>query len=84
MKDIRKEYSNGTVTIVWQNRLCRHSGICIRGLPAVFNLNARPWIDAEGSSTDEIIDQVKKCPSGALSYFMNTKPGAPPPAESAD
>ena len=31
----------------------------------------RPWIKMDGASTERIIDQVKKCPSGALSYFMN-------------
>jgi len=24
-----------------------------------------------GATTDRIIEQVKKCPSGALSYFLN-------------
>ena len=25
----------------------------------------------EGATTERIIEQVKKCPSGALSYFLN-------------
>lgn len=73
MKSIKKEYTNGEVTIVWQNKLCIHSGICVRGLPAVFNTNESPWINVEGATKEEIISQVKKCPSGALSYYMNSE-----------
>ena len=68
-----KEYSNGEVTIVWKPNLCIHSTICVKGLPEVFDNNKRPWINAGGASTDEIISQVKKCPSGALSYYLNNQ-----------
>ena len=64
-------YSNGEVTIVWQPELCIHSGNCFRGLPEVFKPKEKPWITPENSTTEKIIQQVKKCPSGALSYFMN-------------
>jgi uncharacterized Fe-S cluster protein YjdI len=65
------KYSNGKVTIVWKPDLCIHSGICARGLPEVFKPKEKPWITPEGSDTEKIIEQVKKCPSGALSFFMN-------------
>lgn len=71
MKDITKKYTNGEVTIVWKPNVCIHSGLCFRGLGEVFNPQARPWITPEGSTTDKIIEQVKKCPSGALSYYLN-------------
>ena len=73
MKNVVKEYSNGVVTIVWKNALCKHSGNCVRGLPSVFDSKSSPWINANGATTEEIINQVKKCPSGALSYYMNDK-----------
>lgn len=69
--DKTKEYSNGEVTIVWKPNLCIHSTNCISGLPDVFDMNKRPWINAKGADTDEIITQVNKCPSGALSYYLN-------------
>ena len=72
-KDIVKKYSNGEVTIVWQPAICQHSQRCFKGLPEVFDPSKRPWVDAEGASTDDIISQVKMCPSGALSFFMNEK-----------
>lgn len=73
MKSVVKNYSNGEVTIVWKNTLCIHSKKCWTGLRSVFNPNEKPWVKPEGASTEQIIDQVQKCPSGALSYFMNNE-----------
>jgi uncharacterized Fe-S cluster protein YjdI len=75
MKDITKKYSNGEVTIVWKPNTCIHSAICFKGLGEVFDPKKRPWITPEGSSTEKIIEQVKKCPSGALTYFLNSEAG---------
>jgi len=72
MKEVTKHYTNGEVTIVWQNKLCSHSANCVRGLPQVFNSKENPWIKPENASTQELIEQVKKCPSGALSYILNS------------
>ncbi|QEC68060.1 (4Fe-4S)-binding protein [Panacibacter ginsenosidivorans] len=67
------KYSNGEVTVVWKPDVCIHSAICFRGLPDVFNPKNRPWVEINGASTDKIIDQVRKCTSGAVSYFMNAE-----------
>ncbi len=80
MKEIVKKYTNGDVTIVWKPNVCIHSGICFRGLGEVFHPRELPWITPEKASTEKIVGQVKKCPSGALSYFMN-KEEAKPSAE---
>jgi len=74
MKDITRKYTNGEVTIVWKPAVCVHSTICWKeatGLPEVFNPMVKPWIRPEASTTEKIIAQVKKCPSGALSFYMN-------------
>ena len=65
------KYSNGQITVVWKPELCQHSTICWKGLLQVFNPKERPWINMNGASTERIIEQVRKCPSGALSYFLN-------------
>jgi len=65
------KYSSEEITVVWKPGLCQHSTLCWKGLITVFNPNERPWIKMDGASTERIIDQVKKCPSGALSYFRN-------------
>ena len=73
MKDITKKYTNGEVTIVWRPAICIHSTVCFRGLSEVFDPRRRPWIVPENSDTEKIISQVKHCPSGALSYYMNNE-----------
>ncbi|MFM7853885.1 MAG: (4Fe-4S)-binding protein [Flammeovirgaceae bacterium] len=72
MKDITKKYTNGEVTIVWKPSLCIHSAICFNGLGDVFHPKKLPWITLEKSTSEKIIEQVKKCPSGALSYYLNS------------
>jgi len=69
--EVTKTYTNGEVTVVWKAGLCQHSAICFRGLPKVFDPRNRPWVNPQGASTAAIVTQVKKCPSGALSYLMN-------------
>ena len=64
-------YTNNEVTIVWKPKTCIHSTICWKELIEVFNPRERPWIKMEGATTQRIIEQVRKCPSGALSYYMN-------------
>ena len=76
MNDITKKYTNGEVTIVWKPNTCIHSRICwhaATGLPEVFKPSERPWIKPEAASTERIIEQVKKCPSGALSFYLNNE-----------
>lgn len=67
------EYSNNEITIIWKPGICQHSGICVKMLPAVYHPNERPWIKPYNASTEELINQVKQCPSGALSFRYNHK-----------
>lgn len=69
--NLKKEYTNGEVTIIWQSGKCIHSGNCVRNNPDVFQPKEKPWIKINASTTDKIIDAVNKCPSGALSYYKN-------------
>jgi uncharacterized Fe-S cluster protein YjdI len=71
MENVIKHYTNEEITIVWKSGLCQHVGNCGRGLRAVFNPDVRPWINPQGATTQEIINQIGQCPSGALSYFYN-------------
>jgi uncharacterized Fe-S cluster protein YjdI len=74
MSEIIKHYSNGEITIVWKPSVCIHSTRCWKGeegLLDVFNPREKPWIKPQGADTQRIINQIKKCPSGALSYTMN-------------
>lgn len=70
-KDLKKEYTNGEVTVVWQSGKCIHSGNCVRNNPNVFQPKEKPWIKIDASNSEKIIETVNKCPSGALSYYKN-------------
>ena len=70
--EIIKRYSNGEITVVWQPSLCVHSGICARGLPKVFDPRRRPWVILDGFDSETIVNQVERCPSGALSIERTT------------
>lgn len=71
--NIVKEYSNGEVTVIWKSAKCIHSGNCVRTNPDVFQPKDRPWIKINNSSTEKIIEAVNQCPSGALSFYMNSE-----------
>lgn len=70
-RNLVKRYTNGEVTVVWQPDLCIHSTVCFQGLPQVFDPSRRPWVAIGAASTQEMRDQVGRCPSGALTSFMN-------------
>ena len=62
-----KTYTNGDVTILWQPEKCIHSGVCVKTLPQVYNPKEKPWIKPENATSEALISQVARCPSGALS-----------------
>lgn len=68
-----KRYTNDEITVVWKPETCIHSTLCWKGLIRVFNPKSRPWVNINGASSEEIVEQVKKCPSGALSFFYNSE-----------
>ena len=50
----------------------------------MFDPSERPWINAKGATTNRIIEQVHRCPTGALTYFYNDeekKEGTEPVSE---
>ena len=67
MKNLVKRYTKDETTVVWQPDLCTHSKKCFAGLPEVFNPENRPWVQLDQSNAEDIVNQVNKCPSGALS-----------------
>lgn len=67
------KYTNNEVTVVWKPDICIHSRICWTELREVFDPAKKPWVNIDAASTKAIIEQVKKCPSGALSYYLNAE-----------
>jgi uncharacterized Fe-S cluster protein YjdI len=67
MENDVREYSNGEITVLWEASKCTHSANCVRNLSQVFQPKEKPWIKMENATSEEIINTVSKCPSGALS-----------------
>lgn len=61
-----KKYFNKSIIVEWHEDLCVHCGNCTEGLPQVFNIDKRPWVNVDAATREEIVDQVAKCPTGAL------------------
>jgi uncharacterized Fe-S cluster protein YjdI len=59
-------YRNERIAVHWNPGRCVHSKRCMRGLPQVFQPDARPWVQVDGATADEIAAVVARCPSGAL------------------
>jgi len=67
------EFSNEDITVTFEPKICIHAERCAKGLSEVFRTTVIPWINLDGTETLKIINQIKKCPSGALKYCMNKK-----------
>jgi uncharacterized Fe-S cluster protein YjdI len=62
----RKTYTGTDVDVSFDAAVCAHAAECVRGLPAVFDTQRRPWIQPDGAPADEVVEVVGRCPSGAL------------------
>jgi uncharacterized Fe-S cluster protein YjdI len=62
----RKRYTGEAVDVSFDPVRCRHAGECLRGLPAVFDVDRRPWILPDAGEADDVVRVVARCPTGAL------------------
>ena len=65
---MRKVYRGERIEVSFDLDRCIHIGECLRTLPAVFDLERRPWVEADGADPDAVVDAVLRCPSGALQF----------------
>lgn len=73
--DVLKQYEGPGITVHWEPKLCIHVSNCMRALPHAFDPGARPWVNVEAASADELAAAIESCPTGALSYVRTD--GAP-------
>ena len=66
--DKLESYRGASLTLNDNRGACSHAGHCTRGLPAVWRSAVEPWIDPDGADAEAIVEVVRRCPSGALSY----------------
>ncbi len=61
-------YKADKISVSFEPKLCIHAAECVRGLPQVFDSKKRPWIEPGNDSPEEIMEVIKRCPSGALKF----------------
>ena len=61
-------YETPEITVTFDPNICIHSGVCVRGLPAVFDVCRRDWVRPYAAPAAEVAAQVRRCPSGALQF----------------
>ena len=70
-QDHRTDYEGEEITVHDNRGICAHIGYCADELPEVFRVGAEPWIDPDGASGEQIKEQARRCPSGALSHSVD-------------
>jgi uncharacterized Fe-S cluster protein YjdI len=65
-----QSYESDDIVVTFDPNVCIHSGECVRGLPAVFDVRLKRWIRPENAPAGQVAEQVRRCPSGALQFRM--------------
>lgn len=63
-------YETDEIIVTFDPNLCIHSGVCVRGLPAVFDVKRKRWVQPDLATAEQVAAQIDRCPSGALQYRM--------------
>ncbi len=72
-RDRLQVYESKELRVTFDPEICIHSRVCLRSLPAVFDVAKKRWIRPENASAAEVLETVSKCPSGALqAYFVTS------------
>src|SRR5262245_11142639 len=69
--DRRDSYAGQQLTVLDNRGTCAHSGFCTVRVPTVFHQSQEPFVTASGGRLDDIVQAVRQCPSGALSFALD-------------
>lgn len=56
------------IDVYFNTGICKHSGNCVRGSAALFDLKRKPWIAPDEVDAETVVRVIDTCPSGALKY----------------
>lgn len=73
MKVKPQTFSNKDITVIYNPTVCINAEHCANQLSNVFKQYVIPWIDLDADTNENIINQIKKCPSGALQFYIHKK-----------
>jgi uncharacterized Fe-S cluster protein YjdI len=60
-----RPYSAPGVRVFYDGGRCLHFAECVRGLPQVFDVGKRPWIQPGNASPEQVAEVVRRRPSDA-------------------
>jgi uncharacterized Fe-S cluster protein YjdI len=73
----RRVYTGTHADVSYDRDVCVHSAVCIQGMPSVFDVQARPWIDPGRATTVDEVERLRsviaRCPSGALEFVEHAE-----------
>ncbi|MDR1834149.1 MAG: (4Fe-4S)-binding protein [Propionibacteriaceae bacterium] len=71
-----KLYTGPILDVSDERELCVHAAECVRGMPEVFNVSERPWVNPTHADTPELADKLRavvaRCPHHALKIVEHT------------
>ena len=53
-------YESDDIVVTFDPNICIHSGDCVRGLPAVFDVRLKRWVRPENAPAERVADQVRR------------------------
>ncbi|MFN8505102.1 CDGSH iron-sulfur domain-containing protein [Kouleothrix sp.] len=68
MEKRTRSYAGEALEVTYDLKRCIHAAECVRGLPAVFDSQRRPWVQPDAADADAVARTIERCPSGALHY----------------
>lgn len=77
----KHSYEGEKLTVHFDAKKCIHAGECVRGNPAVFNPDNKPWVAPDAAAADAVVATVERCPTGALTYERHDGGASEEPAD---
>jgi uncharacterized Fe-S cluster protein YjdI len=71
-------YTAPGIKVTFDPNLCVHSAVCLKSLPAVFDVGRSRWVQPDAATVAEVAATIDRCPSSALKYILEGQPEAQP------
>lgn len=71
--DKLQDFEAPGITVHFNRSICSGAAECVHNLPAVFKSDSGDWILPGEAPVAEVIETVRKCPSGALTFTVDGK-----------
>lgn len=73
MSKDKTRYPGEEISVEWDGRLCIHIGECGSSEGDLFVGGRDPWCKPDLTTIDDVVDVVKRCPTGAITFESTDK-----------